>query len=202
MKIKITLTFLLLSLYVNAQYNDWTKATVHLMNNEIFDGHARLAMLNAKELFSSKEKLRFVNFEIKQRTSTKFSPEEVEKIVFEVSEKIKGRRIKRKAVFVPVIKEITKKKKILGFAEIVIDGKVKLFKRTVYGQNKIYEESLIAKEGEAVIPFNYIELKSFKNRASEYFKDCPNLVSKLENKKYRRNDLEEIVTFYNSNCAK
>ena len=42
--------------------------------------------------------------------------------------------------------------------------------------------------------------KNFKKGASEYFKDCPELVKKIENKEFKRRDIEEVVNFYNREC--
>lgn len=42
--------------------------------------------------------------------------------------------------------------------------------------------------------------KNFKNAASEFFKDCPVLVEKIQNKTFKKGDLEEVVKFYNSQC--
>lgn len=42
--------------------------------------------------------------------------------------------------------------------------------------------------------------KSFRKTASEYFKDCPELVKRIKNRTYRKNDIEEIVTYYNEEC--
>lgn len=44
--------------------------------------------------------------------------------------------------------------------------------------------------------------KNFKNAASEYFKDCIELVEKIQSKYYKREDIEDVVRFYNSKCAK
>ena len=118
--------------------------------------------------------------------------------------KLKGRRLKRQAVYIPIIKSINKKKTKFGFAELVIDGEVKLVKRTVSNTNygSVFKESLLIRDNDMAIIFNYAELKSFKKRASEYFSDCPSLVSKVESKKYTRKDLEGLVNHYNDNCAK
>ncbi|WP_300566057.1 hypothetical protein [Flavobacterium sp.] len=43
--------------------------------------------------------------------------------------------------------------------------------------------------------------KNFKNTASEYFKDCPELVKKIEDKTFKKDDIEEVVRFYNTHCA-
>lgn len=42
--------------------------------------------------------------------------------------------------------------------------------------------------------------KNFKKAATAYFKDCPVLVSKLEQEIFGKNDIEEIVRFYNKEC--
>jgi len=42
--------------------------------------------------------------------------------------------------------------------------------------------------------------KSFKKAASEYFSDCQDLVDRIQNKTYRKRDIEEIVRFYNTKC--
>jgi len=42
--------------------------------------------------------------------------------------------------------------------------------------------------------------KNFKKAASNYFKDCSVLVDKIQNKKFRKRDIVEIVEFYNENC--
>lgn len=41
---------------------------------------------------------------------------------------------------------------------------------------------------------------TFKKDMVEYFSDCPALIEKIESKAFRKNDLEFIVNFYNSNC--
>ena len=213
----LLVSLVFLSFNIQAQYKDWTKAKIYLKDGSTLKGNARLTMLESKVRsavfgskgensfnLSSKEYLRYINFEIKQRKSTKFTPEEVEKVVFDLDYKLKGRRLKRQAVYIPIIKSINKKKTKFGFAELVIDGEVKLVKRTVSNTNygSVFKESLLIRDNDMAIIFNYAELKSFKKRASEYFSDCPSLVSKVESKKYTRKDLEGLVNHYNDNCAK
>jgi hypothetical protein len=43
--------------------------------------------------------------------------------------------------------------------------------------------------------------KSFKNRAIDYFSNCPTVVSKLKNKTLNKDDTMRVVEAYN-NCAK
>ncbi len=202
---KIVCLFCLIFIISNtqAQYKDWTEAKVYLKGGEVLEGRARLPMLEQKysELAftqSSKEYLRFLQG--KQRKSTKFEGKDVDSVVFS----LKRSQVKKSATYVPILKN--KKRERYGLAELLIDGKVKFVKRTVSntGFGNTFKESLLLREGEEAVIFNYagLGLNPFKKRASEYFNDCPDLVSKINDKKYRRKDLEALVRFYNSNCAK
>jgi len=42
--------------------------------------------------------------------------------------------------------------------------------------------------------------KKFKKAASTYFKDCPELVTKIQKKKYKKKHIEELVKYYNEKC--
>ena len=209
----IILSLLLFLFFFNAeaQYDDWTEAIVYLKDGTTLEGHARLtyAVSNSSGIsinLGSKEYLRFINFEIKQKRSTKFTPEEIDKVIFDLNYKVKVKRLKRKATFIPVImfKNEKNKKIRLSFAELVIDGFLKLVEKPVVanGTGSHYTGSFLIRRDEQAILLNSTELKSFKKRASEYFKDCPSLVSKIESKIYTRKDSKAIIKFYNDNCAK
>tara|TARA_R110002072_G_scaffold274791_3_gene435753 strand:+ start:5541 stop:6104 length:564 start_codon:yes stop_codon:yes gene_type:complete len=43
--------------------------------------------------------------------------------------------------------------------------------------------------------------KSYKKTSTDFFSDCPKLVSKLENKEFKKKEIEEVVIFYNENCS-
>lgn len=43
--------------------------------------------------------------------------------------------------------------------------------------------------------------KNFKKAASDFFKDCPILVEKINNKEYKKDDIYNVVKFYNTNCS-
>lgn len=99
------------------------------------------------------------------------------------------------------------------FLRIEIDGDLKLF-NYYYTQSspEMYNASTgITTGGYSYSVEKYIlqkgdgELKrpkglAFKKDMIEYFSDCPELVDKIESKDFRKNDLESIVRFYNSNC--
>ncbi len=42
--------------------------------------------------------------------------------------------------------------------------------------------------------------KNFKKSASEYFKDCSELVNKIQSKEFKKRNIVDIVEFYNENC--
>ena len=46
----------------------------------------------------------------------------------------------------------------------------------------------------------YLFETDFKKAAVEYFKDCPALVSKIEEEVFDKNDIEKVVDFYNREC--
>lgn len=44
--------------------------------------------------------------------------------------------------------------------------------------------------------------RRFKKTGADFFKDCPTIVEKIKNETYKKDDLEQIVKFYNlSNCG-
>jgi len=42
--------------------------------------------------------------------------------------------------------------------------------------------------------------KSFKKSISKYFKDCPELIDKVENKEFSKNEIWKVLEFYNRHC--
>lgn len=99
------------------------------------------------------------------------------------------------------------------FLRIEIEGKLKLF-RYYYTQSSggyyngttgmwsggysyTVEKYVLQKgNGELMRP----RALSFKKDMAKYFNDCPELVTKIEKKDFRRDDLTEIVDFYNTSC--
>ncbi len=47
---------------------------------------------------------------------------------------------------------------------------------------------------------NQLFSKNFKNAASEYFADCPELITKIQNKEFKKKHVRDIVKFYNLQC--
>lgn len=44
--------------------------------------------------------------------------------------------------------------------------------------------------------------KNFKKAASIYFKNCPELVEKIESKEFKKGDIRRVVRYYNTKCYK
>lgn len=44
--------------------------------------------------------------------------------------------------------------------------------------------------------------RHFRETMSEYFGDCPALIEKVENEEFSRENVQEIVEFYNKHCSK
>ena len=44
--------------------------------------------------------------------------------------------------------------------------------------------------------------KSFKKSIKKYFKNCPSLIEKVENKEFSNDELWRVLDFYNQNCLK
>ena len=217
------LLILILPIQLSAQYG-WTKADIYLKNGTVLNGEANLTMMS-KTINLKKEKVKFrAN---KKGKKSKYTPNKVDHIIFtiEYKEKENGKKITKtkKAKYIPVY--LNKKQTKLGFVELIVDGKLRLVGRTVLVQSggnmmfpahpsvpnstavfsPIYfldhNEIMLLKEGEKPKVFNQVSLtKSFKNRASDYFKDCPRLQARIKNKELKKEDLEEIVNYYNSSC--
>ncbi len=105
----------------------------------------------------------------------------------------------------------------------VVQGEVSLYGRTVVQQSgnmafgmtgsaalpvfiptwHSHNELYVARPGQEAQIINQVSLfKGFKNRASEYFDDCPVLVEQLQERELKKEDLREIVELYNSTCGR
>ena len=89
----------------------------------------------------------------------------------------------------------------------LIDGPVKMFEyrkttRNSTGPNNMgYSTQTITyllQRGDEQL--NEPNLFGFKKEMGKYFADCPELVSLIEEKEFKRRDIGEIVTYYNTRC--
>lgn len=83
------------------------------------------------------------------------------------------------------------------------NGKVKLFSvRNYYVEPETY---ILKKTDTVAFNIGYIygaDARPFKRRIREYFKDCLELVSKVEENDFDNRDAIKIAQFYDENCGK
>lgn len=90
------------------------------------------------------------------------------------------------------------------FKEIVIVQPNALYLKPNYQQEelftsiKIEEKILFKRQTEIFNAFN--EDKNFNDYMSFYFSDCPALSNKIESKEFNKEQINEIVKYYNSQC--
>ncbi|WJS95096.1 hypothetical protein NYQ10_01280 [Flavobacterium johnsoniae] len=114
------------------------------------------------------------------------------------------------------------KKEVDGFhkwLKVLIEGKVSLYKYDMSGFNfGTIPGSGFSGMGMASTPVTYYYVargedfevsiitslgnisKNFKKTASDYFKDCPVLVEKVNAKEFKKDDIFQVVKFYNTKC--
>lgn len=71
------------------------------------------------------------------------------------------------------------------------------------GTNYSIKNLYVLKQGEAKathLGSNQLFSKNFKQAASDYFKDCENLVAKIQNRDFKKKEIKAIVEYYNSQC--
>ena len=200
LKLITFLVFFSVAFVANAQYDEWGEGKIYKKDGTVLEGLVRFYYVSS----DGNEKMRYKTE--RNKPSKKIAAKDVDSIRFDVmsTKKVRGKRIKkeRSALFVSIAKN--KKKTKFGYAELVIEGKLKLLKRSLSNVNHprmiAIVETLFLKEAGLAIPFSQIEFKAFKKRAKDYFSDCPSLVAKLEKKHFGRKDLVKIAEFYNTNC--
>lgn len=78
-------------------------------------------------------------------------------------------------------------------------GAAPMFTGASYSIKNLY----VLKEGEKEathLGSNHLFSKNFKSAASAYFKDCATLVSKIQNKDFKKKEIKAIVEYYNTQC--
>ncbi len=218
MKQILTITLFLIINVTYAQYS-WTPAEVHLKNGTVLKGEAKVPQSPSGLIIGKKERARFRK--AKKQKKQKIDAKDISYITFRATEeeKVNGKKVKKIVTKKFITTYLRKKRKNPYFVELLVDGKVKLLARTVTTGNasvgagpgassipsgvQSHNQMLVVKGNDIPEVFNNWSLsRSFKKRAIKYFKDCSSLVSKLENKTYKKKDLEAIVKYYNNSCTK
>jgi len=203
-----------------AQYG-WTDAVVHLKNGKVLNGEARISMMSAG-INLAKEKLKFRTKDKKNKS--KYKPEDIDYAIFTINykERVNRKRVEKTRTEKYISVYLNKNQTKMGFVELMVDGDLRLVGRTVAVQSGghftpgvgagaapvftpgfmgSHNQVMFLKAGEKPKVFNQVSLtKSFRKRAMKYFEDCPVLQSKIDRKKFVKEDLQAIVKFYNASC--
>lgn len=220
-QIFFSLAFLLCLNLSFAQYG-WTNAEVYLKKGQVLKGEAKIPMMGAG-MNLSKETLKY-RLDKKNEVSV-YKPEEVDSVIFELSftKKVKDKTIKETQLktFRPVF--LNKKETRLGFVQVLIDGELKLVGRNIlinFGGNspnividvnndKKNEEDymgsfnqimLLKKSENPLVFYRDTAYGFFERKTSQYLEDCPELVEKIKSEEFKKEDVSQIVEYYNTNC--
>jgi hypothetical protein len=87
--------------------------------------------------------------------------------------------------------------------KLVTKGIVSLYKvelrSSMYNGGDTYDKLFVIRSGKNFathIGNNII----YKNKAKKYFKDCNNLLTKMDDRKFRKQSAKIIIDYYNENC--
>lgn len=194
--------FFLSILFSFSSFSQKTKATIYLTNGESIEGYGSL---------TGKSKIKFKK--AKEEKPTIYRYGEVDSIRIYSNDELNTY----------VIQKIKGKKKTKTLEQLVV-GKINLYRTVHYGNSPRFTQggnyntggSIFglgssftiknfyvrrANEKEATyLGSTHLFSKSFKKASSEYFKDCPVLVDKIEKGEYKKRDLRAIIEFYNNSC--
>ena len=210
MKLKLTLLLTMVGMFFCYSQYSWTHGELILKDGTTLTGLIKLPTVS-KDLiaFNGKEKVKFKTE--KKAATQKYDETQVKQIVFKNPDA-------ETAIFEYV--PISKKK--MGIFKIVTKGKATLYGKIVSFTNASgpahvgstsggapmyymysfndFNEFYVIRENEPIAsPLITIRIsRSFRHRAKEYFADCPKVVSKLENKEYRKEDVKDMVEAYNT----
>lgn len=176
-----------------------TKAVLTFKDGSIKTGLGKIAGKNIK--FRTRKKAKAVKYPMTSLQQAKIYYQT--EVTTYVSVKVKGREAP-------------------SVLEQVATGKVDLYLKLTQGYNPSYvnngfgtngnfmggyiysiNDFYVKKEGETEafhLGSNQLFTKNFKKAASDFFKDCPELVKKIQDRSLKKRDLIEIVEFYNNQC--
>ncbi|EAR00128.1 hypothetical protein [Maribacter sp. HTCC2170] len=97
--------------------------------------------------------------------------------------------------------------------QVIVSGTVKLYKQNNasfsmndgIGNYKDTSTYYLKKGNEQTatlyVAFGYIPKTNFKKVSFLYFKDCLDLVNRIDRNEFKKEDYKEIIEFYNTNCG-
>ncbi|WBL21722.1 hypothetical protein [Zunongwangia sp. HRR-M8] len=198
-KIAVVL-FLFISLVAKSQ--SWQEGTIVLKNEKQLEGLVMLPVISKDYLtVNLNNKVKFKAS--KKSKKKKFTEDDIKRI------EIIKEGSKSTYVYLPV-----SEKKSEVFEIVIAGGKVNLYARGVSMTTSNgtgtgvasgfsvgnYDEFYVKRPQEEIAsPLVTIRIsKSFKNRAADYFSDCPSLVRKLNDKDLKEKDIQKVIEFYNT----
>jgi hypothetical protein len=198
-KIILTIGILIISLNCKSQNQ---KATLYFRNGDTIQGLAKM---------SAWGKIRFRKN--KQSTTENYDGKTVSK--FDIEED--SSYIPNTYIYKLLQNKDYSSRPVL--MKMITEGKINLYKITTtgtsapmgfggmgmgMGMSYSYENYYVCRDNSDIVikltTLGTFMGENFIKAASEYFNDCIDLVNKIENKVYRKKDIEEIVKFYNTKC--
>lgn len=86
-----------------------------------------------------------------------------------------------------------------GFSPMGVRGAPMYTGRNFYSLKNLYVKK--EDENQAIhLGSNQLFTKNFKTAASDFFKDCPTLVEKIQTKEFKKKEIKAIVEYYNTYC--
>lgn len=197
MKLKRTIKiFALLLFMISSAQAQWNKGTLYFRNGDVKKGLVK---------FNGTEKIKYKSN--KEAKKVKYHFADLEKL------DLSGKGIH--GIYVYLLLE----ENLYQVVKQMETGKVNLYSliRTYYapsampgtggtmtmGNNVNINHLFVKAEGDEYpthLGSNDLFSKNFKKAASEFFKDCPILAQKIQNKTYKKRDIQKIVAFYNQKC--
>lgn len=208
MRIKITLFFCLLTISLTYGQYDWTKGELILKNGDTLKGQIKLPIISKNLVaFNGKEEVKYRKN--RESNNIKYDETKVKKVIFRNSD--------TEIAFFEYVQTSKNKK---GLFKVISSGKTTLYARSVsitsstpiymggsnggtwnhwnYSFSDFNEFYILKEKAKIARPLITARIsRSFKKRAMEYFSDCPNLVSKLDERIYVKDDIKDIVDEYN-----
>ncbi|TCK64999.1 hypothetical protein DFQ05_2211 [Winogradskyella wandonensis] len=209
-KIISAILFLLFVNLAVAQYS-YTPAKVFLKDGSTLSGEVDLIAFPLRQWSPSEE---FFSFKA-NKSKKEISVKSIDSVVFSIKVKTKKNRkivtYKESQKFIPIY--IKENKEHLRMVRLIINDKLILYSRAVntgtgvngnggftgFGANNQYFVAKNPNQVPVVLLPN--GPKRFRKEAMNYFSDCTDLVEKIESKELKREDIIEIVQFYNTKCT-
>lgn len=179
------LLFTLTLLITLSSFGQKQKATLFFKNGVILEGFAHFGSFNSKISYKKTKKSKKLFFDAKT----------INKIIVHSKKEDSEYHYRR-----------IKGRNSYAFIKPTLKGKVTLYIiKTESDQNHKSITYFYVSKG---VNEDLKELRSslrhwtnFKKIASNYFKDCPKLVKKIQSKEFRKRDIVEVVEYYNDNCG-